>query len=237
MTKPTLSIILPTYNERENIILLIKEILKIASKTVKALEIIVIDDDSPDNTADKVKSEFKNTPQVKLFVRKKDKGLATAIKTGILKAQGKYILVMDTDFNHDPRKILKFLKLRHDYKLIIGSRYVKDGGMENKTRQHLSYLFNIFIRLLLRHQVHDSLSGFFLMKRSDILKFDLNKIFSGFGEYFIRLVYFANKTGLSIAEIPVFYQKRPHGKSKSKFLNMFITYTLTALKLKLYQTI
>lgn len=232
MPKSILSIILPTYNERENITLLIKEIIKTTSKIVKQFEIIVVDDNSPDNTAGEIRSKFKNAPYVRLFVRKKNKGLATAVKTGIVKAQGKYILVMDTDFNHDPKEIPKFLKLRHHCELIIGSRYVKNGGMEDKVRQHLSHLFNIFIRILLRHQVHDSLSGFFLIRRTDILKFNLDKIFFGFGEYFIRLIYYAYKAGISIAEIPVFYQKRPKGKSKSKFLHMFVSYTLTALKLK-----
>lgn len=233
MEKNRLSVILPTYNERGNIVRLIRSIASICTRHKISTEVIVVDDNSPDGTGQKAKNHFKKNRNVRVFVRISEKGLATAIKMGIKKAHGTFILVMDTDFNHNPKEIPKFLEKVHDCRLVIGSRFVKDGGMENQIREKLSWLFNLYLRFLLQHGVHDNLSGFFVMRKKDLLSFNLNTLFYGFGDYFMRLVYKVHTRGFSIYEVPVFYKNRTSGVSKSRFLPMFISYTFSALRLRL----
>ncbi len=230
--KQTLSIILPTFNESGNIVTLIKTIHIILRKSNIAVEIIVVDDNSPDKTASFVTTAFRKNKDIAVYIRKQEKGLASAILFGIKKATKEIVLVMDTDFNHDPKEIpilLSQLKKNH---LVIGSRFVKNGGMENKMRQWLSYLFNLQLKIILGHEINDNLSGFFVMRRNDLMKLPLKNIFKGFGEYFIRLIFAAYEKGFLIGEIPVFYKNRIHGQSKSQFLTMFITYSLCGLRLR-----
>lgn len=224
-----ISVILPTYNEVGNIIQLINQIRRNLSKHL--YEIIVVDDDSPDGTFELVKKSFNNQNKIRLFQRKKDKGLAKAVRFGIEKSAGDFILVMDTDFNHNPADIPTMIKNIGKLDLIVGSRYIKGGGMENKIRFVSSYLYNLIIRLILRLNTFDNLSGFFLIKREKLIKFSYDAIFKGYGDYFIRLLYFAHKNNLDIKEIPVFYQNRVAGQSKSKFFSMFVDYSKTVLEL------
>lgn len=232
MKKPTLTIILPTYNESENIVPLIRIILSVTNKNNIQAEVIIVDDNSPDGTFAKIVRSFKRNKQVKVFVRTDEKGLASAILYGIKNARHELILVMDTDFNHNPKEIPLMLAHIKKNKLIIGSRFVKNGGMENKLRQWLSLLFNTYLTFLLGHGVNDNLSGFFLMRRKDLMIMPLDDIFNGFGEYFMRLVFTAYQKNYRIVEIPVFYKNRIHGQSKSRFLQMFITYSLCSLHLR-----
>lgn len=224
-----ISIVLPTYNEVGNIVALIKQIQCYLGN--HQYEIIIVDDDSPDGTAQEVIKNFKGSKNVRLFVKKDDKGLAQAIRFGIEKSNGHYILVMDTDFNHDPKVIPSMLKLKDEYDLIVGSRYVEGGGMENNLRYVLSLIYNSVIRLILRLETHDNLSGFFFIKRSKLSQFDYDEIFFGYGEYFIRLLYFAKKNHFMICEIPVFYKNRISGQSKSNFFSMLIDYSKTVFNI------
>lgn len=217
-----ISIVLPTYNEADNILKLINEIEIVLRN--KDYEIIVVDDDSKDNTGRIVQKYFKNNKKVKTLIRIR-RGLATAVLTGCKSACGGKILVMDTDFNHDPKMIPKMLNALTINDMVVGSRYVKNGGMENKFRNILSRYYNLVIRFLLKLPVHDALSGYFMIKKEKLNLLLDAKIFQGYGEYFIRLLFRANNIGLKIAEVPVFYKNRTAGISKSKFINMFRDYT------------
>lgn len=223
------SVILPTYNEKGNIIRLIQEIKKALKQT--SHEIIIVDDNSPDKTAEEVINRYKNNNSVKIFVRKKARGLATAIRYGIEKARGDIVVVMDTDFQHDPALIPRMVTLCQYYDLVIGSRFVRGGGMQEGYRYYYSYLFNLLIRLALRMQIQDNLSGFFVMQRNKLNKLNLDKIFQGYGDYFIRLLHASGRAKYSILEIPVFYHIRPYGQSKSSFVSMIINYTKTVISL------
>lgn len=231
--RPQLSVILPTYNERGNIVALIKSILKITAQTNIRTEILVIDDNSPDQTALAVKKTFNKNANVSVIIRIITVGLASAVFTGIQRARGEFILIMDTDFNHDPAEIPEFWRNRSQKTMVIGSRYIPGGGMENKKRELLSNLFNQYLQILLGHNVHDNLSGFFLISRHMVRSLPAAEIFYGFGDYFIRLIYFAHKRNFTFKEIPVFYKNRTYGVSKSRFVHMFISYTYSAIKLKL----
>lgn len=228
-----LSVILPTYNEAGNIIGLIKEITNVLDRAKIRGEIIVVDDDSSDGTAKLVRQFCKARPcEAKLIIRKSDRGLAKSILEGIRKSSGEIVVVMDTDFNHDPKEIPSMLEKLREAGLVIGSRYIKGGGMENTLRYWLSYLFNIYIRILLGSPVHDNLSGYFAAERKDLTKLPTEKIFYGFGDYFIRLIHHYQKNGARISEIPVYYKNRSYGVSKSKFFRLFLSYTYHTLKLK-----
>lgn len=227
--KPNLSVILPTYNEAGNIVHLVRKIIVYLASS--SYEIIICDDNSPDNTAAIVRKSFINNKNVKIFVRKKDRGLANAIRYGIERSKGDWIIVMDTDFNHDPKVLPEMIKLKKSFDFIVGSRYLPGGGMENKLRFVLSFLYNQVIKLLLNLPTYDSLSGFYLIKREELEKLNFSKIFFGYGEYFIRLIFFSQKNQLKIKEIPVYYKNRTAGFSKSKFLSMLWGYSATVFNL------
>ncbi len=232
MTKIQASVILPTYNEVGNIIKLIESVKhELALKHISH-EIIVVDDDSPDKTGLLAQKYFSKIPEVRVIVRKNERGLATAIRRGIDAAVGEIVVVMDTDFNHEPNLVPRLVEKCQKFDLVIGSRFVRGGGMANKTRERLSYLFNVLIRVILFSPVHDNLSGFFAMKREKLEKLNFNKIFWGYGDYFIRLIYLAKEQGDTFAELPSFYKDREYGASKSQFTNMFRDYLASALSLR-----
>lgn len=226
-----ISIILPTYNEKGNITPLVKEIIKIFKKNRLNFEIIVVDDNSSDGTVQSLHSNFKNSSNIKIHVRKKEKGLATAINYGIKRSTGDLIGVMDTDFNHSPSLLPQMVKLTAKYDLIIGSRYIQGGGMEDKLREFLSKFYNLlFIKLLLGSPVFDNLSGYFVIRKNKLKLLKDKNIFYGYGDYFIRLIYYAKLVKCSFKEVPCYYKKRLYGQSKSNLLIMSLTYLKTILK-------
>jgi dolichol-phosphate mannosyltransferase len=230
------SIILPTYKEKENIVELIQAIFNTLEPDNLDFEIVVVDDNSPDGTAEAVRQKFGGNPQVKLLVRTQERGLATAIRYGLDHSTGNILVFMDTDFNHDPAIIPQMIKFLEYYDIIIGSRFVMAGGMEDRFRQFSSLVYNYAIRLLFGTPVHDNLSGFFSIYRDKLESMNLNQIYYGYGDYFIRLLMVAHKRGYNMLEIPVFYRLRLHGHSKTQFLSILTQYTraLLVLRLKLW---
>lgn len=229
--KVNLSVIIPTYNERENIILLIKETQAVLKRISLPYEIIVVDDNSPDLTGAAVKKEFKNK-NIRAYVRKNDKGLATAILFGIKRSKGDIVICMDADFNHPAKKIPELLSDLQNSDLVVASRFIKNGGMEDKFRYLFTYLFNFFLKRILGFPTMDNLSGFYAIRKNKLLTLPLNFIYNGYGEYHLRLVYLAQKYGLRIKETPVYYPKRKYGYSKSNLFKMFFIYLQVAFSLK-----
>lgn len=227
------SIILPTYNERDNIVELIRAIHGVLEPLAFPYEVLVVDDDSPDGTAEVVREQFGRDPRVQLCVRRGERGLATAIRHGVERASGEIVVVMDTDFNHDPAIIPQMIKFLEYYDIIIGSRFVMRGGMEDRFRYFSSLIYNMGIRFLFRTQIQDNLSGFFAIYRDRLMSLDLGQIFYGYGDYFIRLLIVAWRRQFAMLEIPVFYRLRLHGHSKTQFLTIFSQYTLAILRLRL----
>ncbi len=227
-----ISVILPTYCERDNICDLMEAIESACRPEPWETEIVVVDDNSPDGTAERVQDYMRISKQVQCYVRTQDRGLASAIRYGIDRAAGEVIVVMDTDFNHDPAMIPQMVKLLEFYDLVIGSRFVMGGGMEDRQRYYNSLFYNLFVRMLLRLQVQDNLSGFFAIRRERLQALDADKIFQGYGEYFIRLLFDAWHCRYKMLEVPVFYILRRHGQSKSRFMAMLRDYTGCVLKLR-----
>ena len=231
------SIILPTYNERDNIPELIEAIHQVMEPWGMDYEAVVVDDNSPDGTAEVVRERFGDDRRVVLHVRTEGRGLATAIRYGIEQASGDIIICMDTDFNHDPAVIPQMIKFLEFYDMVIGSRFVMRGGMEDKFRQFSSAVYNFGIRMLFRTPVHENLSGFFSMEREKLMSLNLDEIFYGYGDYFVRLIMVAWQRNYAILEVPVFYRLRMHGHSKTQFVSTLIDYTkaLLALRIKLWR--
>lgn len=235
-----LSVILPTYNEAGNIG---KLILAINGQTDLARykkEFIVVDDDSPDDTANEVRKLIAKKLPVKLIVRKKIHGLARAILTGIKQANGAIVVLMDSDFNHRPEDIGRLVKpiIAQQVDLVIGSRYIPGGGMHLSEASRWQYLLsrwgNYFVnRIWLNLPVHESLSGFLAIKKSVLGKLPLKTILHGYGEYCIRLLYYVYRAGFHLTEVPVMYGIRKYGVSKSSLKRMIYFYFKTAIELKL----
>lgn len=226
-----ISVILPTYNEKNNILLLVDEILKNLSK-FKEKEILIIDDNSPDGTY-KICKENLNNNFIKVFLRTEDKGLAKSIRFGIEKSSGDKIIVMDTDHTHDPKYLGILLNLSEQFDIVIGSRFFEGGKMAATTHHYLSYIFNVFLRILLRTGVKDNLGGFFCINKKSLKDLNFDKIFTGYGEYFLRLIFFLKKKNVKLNEVGVIYNLRYKDKSKSNFFKLLFQYTFEALKLRI----
>jgi dolichol-phosphate mannosyltransferase len=245
----TVSVVLPTYNERDNIVDLIEAIQRELEPQGTSYEVLVVDDNSPDGTAQAACERFGLAPAggnewqgalgqfggVRVVVRTTDKGLAKAIRHGLEAARGRTLVVMDTDFNHDPAMIPQMVDLLRYYDLIIGSRFVMRGGMEDSLRYALSFAYNIFLRALFRTQIQDNLSGFFAVRQEQLFQLApiFDKIFYGYGDYFIRLLLVAWRRDWKILEVPVFYILRRHGDSKTGFWRIFRDYTSAVIRLRL----
>jgi len=161
----TVSIVIPTYNERNNIVALIQSITKILDKSLIKFEIIIVDDNSPDNTYSHIKSHYLHDSRIRPFVRNKNRCLAKAILFGIMKTKGSIIIGMDADFNHPPSLIPKLISSLHHADFAVASRFIKGGGMKEPIRYYLTYIFNLFLKYILGFPILDNLSGFYAIKK------------------------------------------------------------------------
>ncbi len=225
------SVILPTYNEAQNIVKLIREIQKNLPANC-SYEILVVDDGSPDDTYRLVQTTFTDTPAVIPVLRTRDRGLANSIRDGILKAKGDHVLVMDTDFTHDPAEIPRMLHVAQVYDLVSGSRFCPGGNMQDMGHYIASMLYNWLVRICIRTQVQDNLGGFFTIRKSKLDELPFDRIFWGYGDYFFRLLHYAQSHNLTIVEIPAQYNVRTRGKSKSNFFKMLFLYTRALVQLR-----
>ena len=226
------SVILPTYNEAGNIVELIYQIIKNIPESYQ-YEIIVVDDNSPDHTIDFVHKEFGENSAVITLLRKEDRGLAKSIRVGIEISSGDQLIVMDTDFTHDPNEIPKMLHVGQVYDLVSCSRFCSGGRMQDHSHYIASLVFNLFARLILRTQIQDNTGGYFSIRKENLNNLPFDYIFFGYGDYYFRFLHFIKKNKLNIVEIPSKYISRSKGNSKSNFFRMFFSYLFAMLKLKL----
>ena len=225
-----LSVVLPTYNEVGNIVPLVEAILENVGPR-SDVEILVVDDDSPDGTLQAVRDAFPEGPVVPIL-RTTDRGLAKSIRAGIEASSGERIVVLDTDFTHDPNLIPTMLHLAERFDVVVGSRFCAGGGMPDVPHYLASLVYNWALRIVLRTQIQDSLSGFFAIRRDTLEGLPADAIFFGYGDYFFRLLFFAQRHGASIVEMPVVYDTRRKGTSKSVFWKLLFSYTAAALRLR-----
>jgi dolichol-phosphate mannosyltransferase len=229
--QPDVSVILPTFQERDNIVPLVDELRQEFKRIDARYEILVVDDKSPDGTAMAARSAFADDSGVVVIERSSNPGLALSIREGIEKSHGTVVLVMDTDFNHQPKDAVLISEVAKLVDLGIGSRFIFGGGMPNRLRYFLSYLYNIFMRISLGTRMDDNLSGLFAIRRTALFKLDFDKIFWGYGDYFFRLLLLSQRAGLTHVQVPVFYGERAAGGSKTRFMSIFMRYTREVARL------
>ena len=228
------SVVLPTYNERDGIEELVAEIVAIARAARLEVEVLVVDDDSPDGTAAHVREVFRAEPAVRVHVRRDERGLASAIHRGIVEARGDVVAVMDSDGNHDPALLPLMVRCAEEFDVVVGSRYVLGGGMLTSAfRYWASYAFNILIRVVLGLRIHDNLSGYLVFRRTLLGRLDADRIFYGYGDYAVRLLHQVVHRGGRVLEIPTVYRFRKGGESKTRFFAYFWTYLASVLRLRL----
>ena len=224
-------IIIPTYNERENLSPLLKEIFSHAPET----DILIVDDNSPDGTGELADEIHQQNAQVNVLHRPGKQGLGTAYIAGFKYAiENGYeaAFEMDADFSHDPRYLPDFLKAIEDADLVIGSRYIPGGDTPNWSllRRFISGGGNIFARFMLGLPVHDSTAGYRCYRREVLENIDLDSIQSQGYAFQIELAYRVMKHGFKIVETPIVFMDRRVGKSKMsrKIVIEGFTYVLKA---------
>ncbi|MBN2424348.1 MAG: polyprenol monophosphomannose synthase [Calditrichaceae bacterium] len=208
-------IIIPTYNEIQNISRIIEEIFKSEPR----IHILILDDSSPDGTADAVKSIMKSNRNIHLIERPGKMGLGSAYITGFKFALEKgyeYIFEMDADFSHNPAEIPNFLKAIQENDMVLGSRYIKGVNVVNwpLKRLLLSYYANMYTRLVTGMPVRDATGGFKCFRRKVLENIDFSKISSNGYAFQIELTFKAWRKGFKIYEIPIIFIDRVFGESK-----------------------
>ena len=226
---PLVSIIVPTYNEKENIIPLIEQIHAQLKDTRH--QIIVVDDQSKDGTYQIVCDH--KYDYVRPILRTAKPSLAGSIRTGLEAADGDVFVLMDSDFNHQPKYIPQMIRNLEFYDCVVGSRFIYGGSMDSRWRHLLSWIFNIFVRLITGKYITDCLYGFLAMPRSVMEKIDYDKVFWGYGDYCIRLLYYLQEMDVEILQIPVVNGRRLKGQGNTGFLKVFVQYTRETFKLAL----
>lgn len=211
-------IMIPTYNERENIGPLIQDILKLDS----SISMVVVDDDSPDGTSQIVESLKVNQPRVHLLTRKNKKGRGTAGIDGFLYALNEgvdYILEMDSDYSHHPRYIPALIEAMKECDVAIGSRAVAGGRETGRgaTRQGITRFANLFIQTVMGLDIKDCTSGFRCFKREVLQSIGLDKMVSVSPAIVEEILYACHLLGYKIKEIPIHFEDRVRGNSTKTF--------------------
>ncbi len=228
-----ISVVIPTYNERE---VIAGTVRSITQEAVNLKEIIVVDDNSPDGTGELIKELSKNDLRIKLISRQDKKGLPGAIAEGILRAKGKIVLWFDADFVSVPGTITRMCQDFNSYDILLLSRYVPGGqdGRREKIRVLASKAFNSLAHFLLRTKTKDLTSGYAMARRDIFDKITFDGIY---GEYFTGFIYKAERLGFKVKEMPYICLSRQKGVSKTsqnlfQFARYCLIYLNYAFKLK-----
>ncbi len=213
---PEVSVVIPTYNERENLKTLLPKIIRSLLKGHRSFEILIVDDSSPDGTADFV-GNYRDK-RVRLLLRQKKEGLGKAYMDGFRKARGKTIIGMDADHSHNPIYIPELLrKIDDGADVVVGSRYSPGGSIPNWSlyRRSVSRGANTLARVFLGIPSPDC-TGAFRAFRSGWLKkrINLKGMESGGYAFQVELLYRLTRAGAKIATVPIIFSERKHGESK-----------------------
>jgi dolichol-phosphate mannosyltransferase len=219
MSMPKTLVVIPTYNEVENISKISSALLELK---IADLEILVVDDDSPDGTgrvADQLVEQYPG--QFHVMHRAGKLGLGTAYIQGFQWAltQGyKYVIHMDADFSHPPEFVPQMLSVIPDYDVVVGSRYIKGGKLDVDWpwyRRLLSWWANsIWVRLILGTKTKDSTAGFKCWTADALQRIKLERVCSTGYVFQVEMCYLAEKLGFRIKEIPIYFNERRSGESK-----------------------
>ncbi len=208
-------VVTPTYDEALNVVPLVTRVLEQSP----ALEMLVVDDASPDGTGDLVARRMTDEPRLHLLRRARKLGIGSAYLEGFRFAIDRgfeLVVTMDCDFSHDPGYLPELLAAMEDHDMVIGSRYVPGGGIANWPlhRRALSAFANLYTRLLLRMPVHDCTSGFRCYRVPALIAVDPFAVRSSGYSFLYEMVYRVHRSGFRIGETPILFENRVAGASK-----------------------
>lgn len=210
-------VIVPTYNEADNLDELLSQLLDLPTP----IGAIIVDDNSPDGTGDMAERWAADNPgRVHVVHRPAKMGLGTAYIAGFKKAINELgaerILTMDADFSHNPRYIPDMISLSRTKHVVIGSRYVPGGGTRNCTQKRifLSRVANVVARGLLGLKARDATAGFRLYRREVLQSIPLDEIFSSGYSFLVEMLFLCQRRGWQIGEIPIIFEDRRKGQTK-----------------------
>jgi dolichol-phosphate mannosyltransferase len=215
---------LATYNERENLPILTQQIFDVLPEA----DILVIDDSSPDGTADWVEEQMQNDDRFKLIKRTGKLGLGTAVLAAMeyaVQNNYEYLINMDADLSHPPRFLPAILaKAEEGYDVVIGSRYVPGGQIEGWTftRRVMSRCINIYARCLLGLKTRDNSGSFRCYRRTLLNRLVPNSVLSKGYSFFEEILYRLKRLGGTFAEVPITFEERRAGQSKLNIKEIFI---------------
>lgn len=216
-----LTVVIPTYNEAENLPKLISALLDLP---LPEFSILIVDDDSPDGTGDIADAMVERHPgQVSVMHRAGKQGLGTAYIQGFQKAirgGADLIAQMDADFSHSPQKLVEMYDAIGDCDVVIGSRYVQGGKLDERWplwRKALSLFGNLYAQAILMVPVKDLTAGFRMWRRDTLMGMPLEKVRSNGYAFQIEMAYIAHRLGYKIKEIPIYFAERNVGESKMSF--------------------
>ncbi|MGM0462026.1 MAG: polyprenol monophosphomannose synthase [Fibrobacterota bacterium] len=215
MSSQKVLIIVPTYNEKENIVLLIPQI----KKHLPQADILVVDDNSPDGTSAAAKKIGEDTPGVFVLDRVRKEGLGKAYISGFkwaLKKEYELVFEMDADFSHDPAYLPDFVAAAQDNDLVIGSRYINGVNVVNwpLSRLLLSYFGNVAARMIAGVRIRDCTGGFKCFHARTLRAINLDAVTSSGYSFQVEVNYYVQKKGFRITEIPIIFKDRIYGESK-----------------------
>ena len=232
-------IIIPTYNESDNI----EKLLDLISRTDPAAHVLIVDDNSPDRTYEIVERLMQTSYPGRLFLLKRagKMGLGTAYIAGFKWALARdydYIFEMDADFSHNPKYLPAFLAAIEKHDLVLGSRYVPGGGVKNwgLLRKFISRGGSLYARTILGLSLRDLTGGFKCFRRQVLESIDLDAVKSNGYSFQIEMTYRARCKGFRICETPIVFEDRTAGKSKMS-RKIFLEAVLMVWKLRMDSSI
>ena len=212
-------LVLPTYNEVENIGPMVAAAVQRLSESVRDHVVLIVDDNSPDGTGKAADRLAKTYPSVQVLHRKSKDGLGRAYLAGFevaLAGGADYVFEMDADFSHDPRDLGRLLRAAQDCDMTIGSRYVAGGGVRDWSfsRRALSRGGCLYARTILGVEIQDLTGGFKCFSRKALEALDFSQVISNGYGFQIELTYRLLRAGLEITEVPIWFTDRRVGESK-----------------------
>lgn len=227
-------VIIPTYNEKDNITALIGKILALDDN----IRVIIVDDNSPDGTGRIAEEMRESFPRIDVIHRSGKLGLGTAYIAGFKKALAEgadRIITMDADFSHDPAYIPDLIVLADQFDVTIGSRYVPGGGTSNWgwKRRFISWGANTFARIMLGLKANDCTAGFRCYRRDVLSGIDLERFISDGYSFLIEMLFKCQQRGHTVGEAPIVFVNRARGRSKISQREIYkAMYTVMRLALR-----
>lgn len=228
------SIIIPTFNERENIEKIIRFVNDVFNKNKIQGEILIVDDNSPDGTGDIAEKLSKKYKNIRVFHRKGKLGIGSAYKFGFKQAKAPIVMEMDADLSHNPKYIPDFLDALKTHDFAVGSRYVKGGGIVNWSiyRKLVSYIANLIASLILRSGTKDVTTGYRAYRKEALNRINLDEITSNGYSFQVDILMRLKRKGCKLKEVPIVFVDRELGKSKLS-QNEIIKFLFTVLRLRI----